>query len=283
MTTNKKDLHEELYDIINDVGFYSLDDSIDQLEETLKKQNHDIKELCLQTIDVEDEHITVLAKYLKNIESIDLNYCERISDKGFSGLAKCVKLHTINLRATRVGDEGLLAIANACKNLENIDLFFCDQISENGYIQFFKITKLKKVTLYSKAITQNVIKTLVDNSKYIAHLILSGNESITDDTLLFMSKGDSCYNLRSLYLDGCKNISKNSLLDIVSHCPNLEVLDISSCNVDNEALIKIMRVDSNIQKIVLSECTGINNEGVLRAKKFKPNVIFESCGYNSAF
>ena len=79
-------------------------------------------------------HATAVAHNCPLLETIDISYCERVTDIGVSTIAyNCYSLENINLsHCDKITDAGVSAIAYYCSFLRNIDLAECRSVTFAG-------------------------------------------------------------------------------------------------------------------------------------------------------
>jgi F-box/leucine-rich repeat protein 2/20 len=101
-----------------------------------------------------DQIITMFASIFPNLQLLDLNYCNHISEGFCEVLRKCCKirhlnlahcskvkllgmncvpnLEVLNLSCTKVDDETLYVISKNCRRLLQLLLEACDDVTEKG-------------------------------------------------------------------------------------------------------------------------------------------------------
>ena len=90
-------------------------------------------------------------------------------------------------------------------------------------------------------ITDNGIKRLLSRTKVLSHFAITYCHGISDATAATIG---NCLgrNLRTLTLSNCSGISATGLINLVSKCSQLQVLDISHCAaLPADALVRIRR------------------------------------------
>jgi len=131
-----------------------------------------LKSLCLaHCLQLRDANIILFATIFPNLQLLDLNSCNRISEGICYVLRKCCeirylnlaycsrvkllgmnfvvpKLEVLNLSNTRVTDETLYAISKNCPGLLQLLLQLCDDVTEEGVKDVVEnCTKLEEIYL----------------------------------------------------------------------------------------------------------------------------------------
>ncbi|XP_026444482.1 F-box/LRR-repeat protein 12-like [Papaver somniferum] len=105
----------------------------------------------------------------------------------------------------------------------------------------------------------NVCK-LLTRFQQLSSLSLSGCSELPDSSLSQLQFFGS--NLQILNLDCCFRISDTGFCLIATGCPNLKSIGLYRCNITDIGLIAVVKSCSSLQRINLSYCTSISDQGI---------------------
>jgi hypothetical protein len=175
------------------------------------------------------------------LKSINLWGCESLNDRDIDFLAKrSRRLTCVNLTGmSKITDESVEALAQHCSDLSELVLTRCKNITDRS------IEALKK---YKRHLT------LID---------VSGCPLISEKGIQTLSEiGDE---LRRVRLDSCNEaVTDESVENLVSHCPDLEVVDFSHCQrLTSKGVESLARKGKNLRVIDLAGCSSACTEVAL--------------------
>ncbi|CAI0406494.1 unnamed protein product [Linum tenue] len=218
---------------------------------------HHLKEINLEFAqDVEDRHLEVLRTEfhgtLQNLERLNLNGCQKISDKGIEAITSCcrkLKIFSIywNVRVTDVGinhlvenckhisdlnlsgcknvsDKSMQLIANNYPELTSLNLTRCIKLTDVGLQQILlKCSLLQTLNLYAlSSFTDKAYRT-ISNLPHLRFLDLCGSQHLSDEGLTCIAK---CKDLVSLNLTWCVRITDVGVIAVAKGCRSLEFLSL---------------------------------------------------------
>ncbi|CAL1372298.1 unnamed protein product [Linum trigynum] len=223
---------------------------------SLPRYQH-LKEINLEFAqDVEDRHLEVLRTEfhgtLQNLECLNLNGCQKISDKGIEAITSCcpkLKIFSIywNVRVTDVGinhmvenckhisdlnlsgcknvsDKSMQLIANNYPELTSLNLTRCIKLTDVGLQQILlKCSLLQTLNLYAlSSFTDKAYRT-ISNLPHLRFLDLCGSQLLSDEGLTCIAK---CKDLVSLNLTWCVRITDVGVIAVAEGCRSLEFLSL---------------------------------------------------------
>ncbi|XP_063414567.1 F-box/LRR-repeat protein 12-like [Mytilus trossulus] len=143
------------------------------LEHTSRVDNHDLDDVCKIT----------------GLESLNLNACYRINEKGLEKIAKelinlqtleiahcnctdlilhhisrhLTKLETLNIRNSKVTDSGISTIVSGLSNLKHLNINKCDLLTTSG-LECLKSLKSLKTLVCDIAHITSMLETILENN-----------------------------------------------------------------------------------------------------------------------
>lgn len=87
---------------------------------------------CVRT--ATDRALEAIADNCSQLQSLNLGWCDEVSDKGVTSLAYgCPNLRALDLcGCVRITDESVVALANGCPHLRSLDLYYCQNITDRA-------------------------------------------------------------------------------------------------------------------------------------------------------
>jgi Leucine Rich repeat len=144
-----------------------------------------------------DLSLSSLGERCRKLKSINIGYCVEISDHGFSELANCTQIDTLEMGG-------------------------CTDISESAICQFLELHPLlKRIDLWECAhVTDKTLEALATHCPMVVHVGIVSCNDVTDVGISSLAAG--CRQLNFLDPDGCPNITLQCLERLVEMCPGLE-------------------------------------------------------------
>ncbi|XP_068653052.1 uncharacterized protein [Aristolochia californica] len=225
-----------------------------------------------------DEMVLALTRYFRNLISVNLSACYRLTITTFVTLVtKCPCLEDIRMEKTSLAtgpalqdltknpriktlslasnrflcDETLSRIAVACPNLKSIDISHCWRITDEG------IRELGESCCQIRELDINgcrEVKILGGTGTVFSKLeILKARESGIGDEWLSIAY-INCKSLRRLDLEGCLRVTEMGVKMVVSNSKWLMELSLKNCSnvlLGAEALAKLVFPNSSLRKLIL--------------------------------
>ncbi|KAL9240184.1 hypothetical protein vseg_014432 [Gypsophila vaccaria] len=222
---------------------------------SLKRYDH-VKQINLEFAQgVEDIHFNLIknkcANSLQNLEILNLNGCQKISDKGVDEITSvCPELRVFsvywNVRLTDVGiqqlvkhckhvidlnvsgcknisDRSMQLIAGTYNELESLNVTRCVKITDGGLKCILsKCLSLQSLNLYALSSLTDEVYTKI-SLRQLKFLDLCGAQNLTDQGLSCIAK---CNNLISLNLTWCVRITDVGVTALAEGCKFLEYLSL---------------------------------------------------------
>lgn len=213
-----------------------------------------LQHLDLQNaIFLDDYRVATLSLLLKNLISINLSYCWKLTEKSLFALVKsCPFLDEIRMEYTFIGklevekysslmnfvaepplkslyfssnpwlnDESIKIFASIFPNLQLLDISSCRAISEGILEVLRRCIKMKHLNLTScSRVNLHGLNFQVPKLE----VLKLSMTNIDDETLYLISK--SCRGLLQLNLKHCFNISKKGVKQIVENCTQLREINL---------------------------------------------------------
>ncbi|XP_028056412.1 F-box protein At3g58530 isoform X2 [Camellia sinensis] len=233
---------------------------------SLSRYNH-VKQINLEFAqDIEDKHLDILGSKcsdsLQNLESLNLNGCQKISDKGIEAITTvCFNLKVFSIYwNVRVSDIGIKHLVKNCKRIVNLNLSGCKNITDKSlqlladnyqYLESLNLTRCIKIT--DGGLCQILLKC-----SSLQSLNLYALSSFTDEAY---KKISILANLRFLDLCGSQNLTNEGLY-CIAKCKNLASLNLTCLfgiiGVTDKCLEALSRFCSNtLTTLDVNGCIGI--------------------------
>jgi hypothetical protein len=153
---------------------------------------------------IDSDMVLTLVKESPNLQDISFNNCFGIDDAALGHVARnCPHLTDLFLRITeQVTNVGIGYIAFSCTNLTSLSLIVCARVTN--------------------------IDTVLQNCRNLSTLVTMCTFSAERLTPLLFTVARECANLSCIRLC-CSSVQAPGLLEVISRCPKLRHLDVSSC------------------------------------------------------
>ncbi|KAK6913854.1 Leucine-rich repeat, partial [Dillenia turbinata] len=253
---------------------------------------------------VGDQGLAAVGECCKQLEELNLRFCEGLTDGGLTELAcsggKSLKALSIAACA-RITDVSLKAVGSHCKSLESLSLD-SDCINNEGIVAvaegcpLLKVLKLqcinegivavaegcpllKVLKLQRINVTDEALKALGVSYLSLELLALYSFQKFTDKSLYAIAKG--CKNLKNLTLSDCYFLSDRGLDAVAVGCTELSHLEFNGChNIGTLGLESIGRSCMHLSELALFYCQRIGNSALLevgRGCKFLQALYLVDC------
>ena len=218
-----------------DLDDYQLNDevNVEYIPEILLNCDK-LRNLTLRIKVLDDHKLKQINSCIK-LESLDLKYCDKLSDQTLSEIVtSCEQLRNINLTECKnITDSGIRTLTKRCPKMSCLNISFCAKLTDDSLISVSR------------------------NSKILSNLNVSYCSNMTMYGISLVLK--KCKKLNILYITGCK-LDEKARLDLES-CTR-HVLELKKYN----DLIKINDNRSNgivsvISNVEFDEEYGSNEDG----------------------
>ncbi|KAK8590261.1 hypothetical protein V6N13_089024 [Hibiscus sabdariffa] len=240
---------------------------------SLPRYQH-VKQLSLEFAqDIDDGHLEVIKRKcsgsLEDLESLNLNGCQKISDNGIEAITSCcpkLKVFSIywNVRVTDIGvkhlhlsDKSLQLVADNYQELESLNLTRCVKMTDCGLQQvLIKCSFLQSLNLYALSSFTDEAYKKISVLSHLRFLDLCGAQNLSDDGLFYIAK---CKKLTSLNLTWCVRVTDVGAIAIAEGCTSLEFLSLFGIvGVTDECLVALSKSCANtITTLDVNGCVAI--------------------------
>lgn len=222
-----------------------------------------VKEINLEFAQgVEDHHLKNLKG--KELQILNLNACQRVSDIGLKTVAECcpkLQFFSIywNLRVTDIGIHDLL---KQCTQMTNLNLSGCKGITDKSLQTISDFcTGIKSLNLTRcLRLTDSGLITLLEACPNIEVLYLYAVSSFTNRSYAKLS---NLRELKLLDLCGAQNLTDEGVAQGVAKCKSLESLNLTWCvKVTDIGLEHIANNGLRLHLISLHGLLGVTDIGL---------------------
>ncbi|CAH9105656.1 unnamed protein product [Cuscuta epithymum] len=288
------------------LDFHEMADAGNRLVAALSLQRYrNVKHINLEFAqDVEDGNLQDVkrkcADSLQNLEILNLNGCQKISDKGIEAITSiCPKLKGLsiywNIRVTDAGimhlvrncklvvdlnlsgcktitDQTLHLIADTYQNMESLNITRCIKLTDSGLQRILlKCASLQSLNLYALSVFTDEAYKKISLLPHLKFLDLCGAQNLTDDGLSCIAH---CKKLLSLNLTWCVRVTDIGVIAIAQGCISLEFLSLFGIvGVTDKSLEALASSCSKtLTTLDVNGCIGIKNRTRDQLLKMFPNL-----------
>uniref|UniRef100_A0A8C3T3R3 F-box and leucine rich repeat protein 2 n=1 Tax=Chelydra serpentina TaxID=8475 RepID=A0A8C3T3R3_CHESE len=277
---------------------------------SLSKFCSKLKHLDLTScVSITNSSLKSLSEGCRNLEHLNLSWCDQITKDGIEALVKgCSGLKALFLRGcTQLEDEALKHIQNHCRELVILNLQSCTQISDEGIVKICRgchrlqslcVSGCSNLTDASlTALGLNCPRLKILEAARCSHLTDAGFTllarvriilkmyslpnfccyctylNITDNTLIQLSV--HCPKLQALSLSHCELITDDGILHLSnSTCGHerLQVLELDNCLLITDVTLEHLENCHSLERIELYDCQQVTRAGIKRIRAHLPDV-----------
>jgi F-box/leucine-rich repeat protein 2/20 len=162
---------------------------------------------------VRDVELQMLMDGNRELEYLNLQGCSGPTAIGFSAIASCSNLKSLDLSYTPVDDLSLVTIASEAQHLKQLIISKCEAVTNMSVVARF--TSLESLILdQCSFVTDEGLDILSKKCNRLTHLSLAFTR-VTDTGLGYMSK---CQMLRDLRIPYCKGVQGEGVIIIAKAC-----------------------------------------------------------------
>ncbi|KAI8558875.1 hypothetical protein RHMOL_Rhmol04G0130100 [Rhododendron molle] len=230
------------------LDFREMNNAGNQLVSTLSQLRYKhVKQISLEFAqDIEDKHFDIIkskcSDSLQNLESLNLNGCQKISDRGVEAITSiCPNLKVFSIYwNVRVTDTGIEHLVKNCKNIVDLNLSGCKNISDKS------------------------LQLIADNYQHLKCLNLTRCIKLTDGGLCkIFVKCSSLHSLNLYAVSRCVRVTDEGVIPLAEGCTSLEFLSLFGIvGVTDKCLEALSKFCSNtITTLDVNGCIGIKSSG----------------------
>ncbi|GMP56671.1 hypothetical protein CsSME_00021076 [Camellia sinensis var. sinensis] len=239
---------------------------------------------------VGDQGAAAVGKCCRQLEDLNLRFCEGLTDTGLIvlaigcgktlksvGVAACAKLTDVSLEAIGshcrsleklsldsefINNKGILAVAKGCRLLKVLKLQCINVTDEALQAVGIFCLSLELLALYSfQRFTDKSLCAIGEGCKKLKNLALSDCYFLSDKGLEAVAAG--CSELTHLEVNGCHNIGTSGLEFMGRSCTRLSELTLLYCQkIGNYALSEVGRGCKHLQALQLVDCSSIGDDAI---------------------
>lgn len=263
--------------------------SIHSITHLVKKIPH-LLSLCLSAShEVSDDILAEIANYCCLLRELYINGCRRVTDVGvlYICMHRGKYLHNFEIAScARLTSSSFLTMGQLCPNITKLNIGQNDNIPHdfhvfnawNGRLQAVHLStttatidrfvsdlsqycnNLQIVELeHCRLLSDISLIYLAKNCKFIRHLVLNRNCSITDHGITVVCKACRGH-LEKISLSACESITSTSVYAVAKYVPNLTYLDVSyNDNINDSSIVEIAKGCKRLRSLGLSSCEQITD------------------------
>ncbi|KAH1208525.1 F-box/LRR-repeat protein 4 [Glycine max] len=255
---------------------------------SLARKCTSLKSLDMQAFGcyVGDQGLAAVGQCCKQLEDLNLRFCEGLNDIGLVelalgvgnalkslGVAACAKITDVSMEVTLsldsefIHNKGVLSVIKGCPHLKVLKLQCINLTDDVLKVVGTRWLSLELLALYSfqrftdKGLcaigngckNDKGLEEIATGCKELTHLEVNGCHNI--GALGQESVGKSCQHLSELALLYCQRIGDAGLLQVGQGCKFLQALHLVDCsNIGNEAMCGIAIGCRNLKKLYIRRC-----------------------------
>ncbi|KAK8947315.1 F-box protein [Platanthera zijinensis] len=239
--------------------------------------------------DIDDEHLLLIKskvmKHLRYLEYLNLNGCQKISDRGIEAITiscpklrifsiywnvrvsnlsikylvkHCKYIYDLNLSGCKsISDQSMCDIGDNYKELEQLNITRCIKITDDGLQHvLLKCIALRGLNLYALSSLTDRTYEKIGFLAQLEFLDLCGAQNLSDHGLSCIA---DCRNLVSLNLTWCVRVTDEGVIRIAEGCRSLEFLSLFGIVGVTDRCLEVLSpcCSSTLTTLDVNGCIGI--------------------------
>ncbi len=244
-----------------------IEDGLSQLK---PKALLSLMEINLTQCGVNANAVHALLEAAPNLETMLLNGCRNLDDAFLSHKPKTL-LHLKVIRFGRggIGPKAIRTLLKAAPLLKEIDLDNCGNLDNALDLQPNDLAQLEAISLMGNDFATVSMQKLSTAAPKLESISLCNGENI--NTAFSSLEPNALFRLKEIDLSG-SDVNADSILILSKAAPNLQILDLSSCENDHYLLSKLEPNSlRQLQKIILED-SKINADSIHTLAKAAPKL-----------
>jgi hypothetical protein len=178
-----------------------------------------------------DVGVRRLAAQCPQLQSVNLQQCDKVTDAGAQSLAQCPQLQSVNLQGCdKLTDAGVQGLAQ-CPQLQSVNLRRCGKVTDAGVESLAQCPQLQSVNLsYCDKVTDAGVQRLAQ-CPLLQSVELTQCEEVTDAGVESLAQ---CPQLQSVNLAGCAKVTDAGVQGL-AQCPQLQSVNLGGCGKVTDA------------------------------------------------
>uniref|UniRef100_A0A8C1QVU1 F-box/LRR-repeat protein 2 n=1 Tax=Cyprinus carpio TaxID=7962 RepID=A0A8C1QVU1_CYPCA len=228
---------------------------------------------------VTKDGIQALVRCCPGLKGLFLKGCTQLDDEALQHIgAHCPELVTLNLQTcSQITDQGLITICRGCHRLQSLCVSGCANITDailNALGQNcprLRILEVARCSQLTDVGFTSLARVSKQSHKHTAQQCTS--ICITDGTLIQLSI--HCPRLQVLSLSHCELITDDGIRQLGSGpCAHdrLEVIELDNCPLITDASLEHLKTCHSLDRIELYDCQQITRAGIKRLRTHLPNI-----------
>ncbi|KAL3831244.1 hypothetical protein ACJMK2_023018 [Sinanodonta woodiana] len=281
-------IHEEIF--CPNLRYFDFVGSVLRVEviQKLLKKYPQVRGLVYTIDDVDDfANFLLLVNGLQFLETLSLitvpNSDFVYSDETKNSLNKlltlvfenCTNLKKVELNTSIVSDSAISVLLQKHPCLEELHIIKCSVVTADAFIDASrKMENLVKLSIYDTSLDDRNLEVISKLWPNLECISLDVGKMVTDIGLSHIAS--NCPRLRNVTLNkddpGSQcNITNYGLRLVVEYCQGIEHISISNCTeINNVGVISLAEKSCHLRSIDLSDCTSLTDDAIIALSKHCP-------------
>lgn len=239
-------------------------------------------------LEISDLGVGLLCKKCPHLKHLDISFLKVTSDS-IQAIGTLQKLEVLAMAGCGlVDDNALRFLGHGCPSLQVLDVSRCDKVSSFGLVSVIRghiglrqldagycflelsttllhrlkeLKNLNRIRIDGARVSDSTFQIIGTNCKFLVEIGLSKCKGVTDKGLVELVS--ACPNMKILNLTCCDSITDAAVSAIAEYCRSLLSLKVESCNLLTEKSLHLLGSSSLLLKdLDLTDCSGVNDAGL---------------------
>ncbi|CAL5867420.1 uncharacterized protein PFLUO_LOCUS1639 [Penicillium psychrofluorescens] len=224
---------------------------------------------------VTDDSLLVVSQNCRQIKRLKLNGISHVTDRSIMSFAEnCPALLEIDLHECRlVTGPSITLLMTTLRNLRELRLAHCSEINDSAFLSLPRHLIFDSLRILDLTACENVkddaVERIVGAAPRLRNLVLAKCRFITDRSVLAICKLGK--NLHYVHLGHCSNITDSAVMHLIKSCNRIRYIDLACCNRLTDTSVQQLATLPKLRRIGLVKCQSITNKSIVALARPKSN------------
>lgn len=148
-----------------------------------------------------------------------------------------------------------------------LEILMHQELSTTLLHRLKELTNLNRIRVDGAGVSESIFQIIGTNCKFLVEIGLSKCKGVTDKGLIELVS--ACPNMKILNLTCCDSITDAAVSAVAESCRSLLSLKVESCNLVTEKSLHCLGSSSLLlEDLDLTDCSGVNDAGELECAFF---------------
>jgi len=199
-----------------------------------------------------------------HVRHVSLRFCDQLEESDLKTLKKFRNLESVNLDyCQKISDEGIRELVRCAPRLRYVSLFWMPWLSGKaaGFLRGLDGLRVLNLSGLTHLTDKDVGELVRAAGRQLVSIDLTRIKSIGEASLGAI--GETCSKLETLRMYSCERFTDAAISNLGKGCPELQVLDVCGAkSLTDEGIINIARGCRRLNTLNLTWCVNLTNRAL---------------------